>query len=123
MIQEHGDGILQVEGPPILGFVFTNNITRHNAYGIKGANRGIGSDTISAFFPTSRVTNNVMADGDAARYSAGNYFPSSAEFRRQFIAYDQGDFRLVPSSAWSHASTTGTALGAEREISPRVNRR
>jgi hypothetical protein len=112
VIQEHGDGILQVEGPPVLGFVFTNNITRHNAYGIKGANRGIGSDTVSAFFPASLVRNNVMADGDAARYPAGNYFPSSAEFRRQFIAYGQSDFRLAPSSAWGHASTTGTALGA-----------
>ena len=113
MIQEHGDGIIEVEGPPILGFVFTNNIARHNAYGIKGSDRGIGSDTISAFFPASLITNNVIADGDPSRYPSGNRFPSSAEFKRQFVAYDQGDFRLAPASPWNSASTTGSALGAQ----------
>jgi hypothetical protein len=112
VIQEHGDGIIEVEGPPILGFVFTNNIARHNAYGIKGSDRGIGSDTISAFFPASLISNNVIADGDPSRYPSDNRFPSSAEFRRQFVAYDQGDFRLAPASPWNSASTTGSALGA-----------
>jgi len=112
MIQEHGDGIIEVEGPPILGFVFTNNIARHNAYGIKGLDHGIGSDTISAFFPASLISNNVIADGDPSRYPPGNRFPSSAELRRQFVAYDQGDFRLAPASPWNTASTTGSPLGA-----------
>lgn len=113
IIQEHAYGIVQVEGPPILGFVFTNNLVRLNAYGIIGQDRAPGSDTISAFFPAALVTSNVIADGDAGRYPLGNRFPSSAEFRRQFVAYDQSDFRLSPTSAWNTAGLDGAAVGAD----------
>jgi hypothetical protein len=116
IIQDHAYGIVQVEGPPILGFVFTNNIVRHNAYGIIGQNHAPGNDTISAFFPASLVTSNVIADGDAARYPNGNSFPTSAEFRRQFVAYDQADFRLSTSSKWNTAGTDGSAIGAELAV-------
>ncbi len=75
IIQEHASGILQVEGPPVLEFAFTNNIVRHNAYGIIGSDHAPGNDTISAFFPGSTVTRNVIADGDASRYPPGNQFP------------------------------------------------
>ena len=50
VIQERAAGILTVDGPPILGFVFTNNVMRHNEYGLKGDNRASGLDTIQAYF-------------------------------------------------------------------------
>ena len=55
IIQEHASGILQVEGPPVLEFSFTNNLARHNAYGIIGSDHAPGNDTISAFFPGRRL--------------------------------------------------------------------
>jgi len=113
IIQDHGAGILQVEGPPVLGFSFTNNIARHNTYGIKGASRATGSDTISAFFPASQVTNNVIADGNGAQYPGGNRFPSSAEFHSQFVSYSTGDYRLTTASAWRGAGTDGRDIGAD----------
>ena len=112
IIQEHASGIIQVEGPPVLGFVFTNNLVRHNAYGIIGRDRAPGADTISAYFPASLITGNVIADGDPRRYPGGNKFPSSAEFRSQFVAYDRGDFRLAAASPWNTADTDGVRLGA-----------
>jgi hypothetical protein len=74
--QEHGAGFLQVEGPQIPGFVFTNNIAKQLTYGIAGRDRAPGSDSLSAYFPGARVTGNVIADGDGGRFPRGNTFPS-----------------------------------------------
>lgn len=112
IVQDNASGIIQVEGPPILGFVFTNNLSRHGAYGMIGADHAPGNDTLRAFFPAALVTRNVIADGEAGRYPAGNWFPSSNEFRAQFQGFDAGDFRLVPSSTWRGAGTDGSDLGA-----------
>jgi hypothetical protein len=120
IIQDHAYGIAQVAGPPILGFVFTNNIARQNAYGIIGQDHAPGSDTISAFFPATLVTNNVIAGAESSRYPSGNLFPSLADFQGQFIGYDGGDYRLAPSSAWNHASTDGGPLGADLSQVPRT---
>ena len=113
IMQDHAYGIVQVQGPPILGFVFTNNLARQNAYGIIGQDRAPGSDTISAYFPASSVIDNVIADADPRRYPAGNRYPSSADFRSQFVGYDRGDFRLLPASSWIGAGTDGVNLGAD----------
>ena len=118
IIQDHAYGIVQVQGPPVMGFVFTNNLARQNAYGIIGQDRAPGSDTIAAYFPASSVTDNVIADGDARRYPAGNRFPSSAEFRSQFVGYDRGDFRLTAASPWNGAGTDGISLGANLTALP-----
>ena len=127
IIQPKAHGILTVDGPPVLGFVFTNNLVRHNDYGIIGANRGPGDDTIRAYFPGSRIVNNVIAEGDPRRYPEGNLFPSTAEFVRQFASYEGGDYRLASGSRWRGAGTDGLDLGAsqgssrEREApSPRL---
>jgi hypothetical protein len=112
IIQDHAYGILVAGGPPILGFVFTNNLARHNSYGFIGTDRAPGQDSINAYFPGSSITANVIADGDAARYPRGNSFPSTAEFRRQFVSYDEGDYRLIPGSAWRGAGTDRLDLGA-----------
>jgi hypothetical protein len=116
IIQDHAYGIIQVQGPPVAGFAFTNNIARHNAYGIIGQDRAPGSSTISTYFPASSIANNVIADGVPERYPAGNRFPSSAEFHSQFVDYAQGDFRLTPASKWNGAGTDGAALGARVQI-------
>ena len=113
VIQPHAYGIAQVEGPPVPRFVFTNNLVRHNAYGIIGSNRAPGNDTIAAFFPASEIVANAIADGTARQYPRGNQFPSGSEFRNQFVDYDSGDYHLKPTSAWRSAATDGSALGAD----------
>jgi hypothetical protein len=112
VIQDDAYGILTVDGPPVLGFVFTNNVARHNAYGMIGAGHAPGNDTISAFFPGSHIAGNALADADPARYPGGNRFPSSAEFRSQFVSYAAGDYRLTAVSPWHGAGTDGRDLGA-----------
>jgi hypothetical protein len=119
IIQENAYGILQVGGPPVLGFVFTNNITRHNAYGFKGDNRAPGLDSIRAFFPAYTISSNVIADGEPRLHPGGNMFPSTAEFRRQFVSYESGDYRLAAGSRWRGRAADGLDLGATTIRSPR----
>ena len=112
IIQENAYGILVVSDPPVLGFTFTNNLVRHNAYGLKGDSRAAGLDTIRAYLPASTVTANAIADAPAHLYPGGNLFPTSTEFRRQFVSYENGDYRLVPGSPWRGAGSDGLDLGA-----------
>jgi hypothetical protein len=105
VIQDPAAGIVNADGPPIYGFTFTNNLTRHNLYGIIGTNHGPGTDTINAYFPGGVIANNVIADAVPQRYPANNFFPSSAEFRSHFVSYASRDYR-----PWRAASGERQAL-------------
>ena len=102
----------------MLGFSFTNNLARHNEYGIIGTGHAPGNDTISAFFPGSQIVANVLADADPARYPRNNRYPSFAEFRAQFVSYDTGDYRLVSTSSWKRAGDDGEDLGVAPDARP-----
>src|SRR5262245_26693498 len=112
IIQDHALGIVQVEGAPIPGFVFTNNLARHNTYGIIGTNHGVGNDSIAAYFPASQIDRNVIAGGAASRYPGGNSFPTPEQFEGQFVGYANGDYRLASNSPWRGAATDRLDLGA-----------
>jgi hypothetical protein len=112
IIQDHASGIVQADGAPVVGFVFTNNLARHNNYGIIGTNHGVGNDSIGAFLPGSEIDRNVMAGGAAGRYPVGNSFPTTPQFEGQFVDYGSGDFRLASNSPWRRAGTDGLDLGA-----------
>src|SRR5262249_25595480 len=124
IIQNHASGIVQADGAPVLGFVFTNNLARHNSYGIIGTNHGVGNDSIGAFLPGSEIDRNVMAGGAAGKYPVGNSFPTAAQFETQFVAYEGGDFRLAANSPWRGAGSDGLDLGAtlDRPIGDAVGR-
>ncbi len=120
IVQDHAYGIAQIDGPPVLGFSFTNNLARHNAYGIIGRDRSPGNDTINAYFPAASVVGNAIADAVPDRYPSGNRFPSTAELVSQFVDYAGGDYRLKPTSSWLRAATDGAPLGAELSGLPRT---
>jgi hypothetical protein len=65
---------------PIRGFVFRDNIVRHNAYGVHGADRGVGRDSLDAFFPGAAFAGNAIAGGDPKRYPDGNRFVTDHEY-------------------------------------------
>jgi hypothetical protein len=118
VVTDHGSGFVQVDGAPVLGFVLTNNIAKHNAFGIIGSGRGIGLDTIRAFFPGSNIANNVLAGGASERYPNDNLFPSVRQFEEQFRSYASADYRLVAGSPWRGAGTDGRDLGANLMAPP-----
>jgi len=97
----------------ITGFVFRDNLIRHNEFGVHGADRATGQDTLSAFFPDAVFQSNVIAGGDAARYPKGNTFISEQDFDRSFVNAPGGDYRLVPSSRFRGAASDGRDVGAD----------
>jgi hypothetical protein len=96
----------------IPGFVFTNNIARHNTYGIKGVGFASGTATIGAYFPGAVVTHNVLAGGRAGSYPAGNWFPAAAEIASLLDGVTQGNYESGASNAYRNAATDGLDVGA-----------
>lgn len=97
---------------PVWGFQLTNNLFRHNDYGIMGENRAWGNDTITTYFPDGVVTRNTFAGGWASRYPAGNEFPDVATWQNNFRDFAAANFRLIDTSAWRASGTDGGDLGA-----------
>jgi hypothetical protein len=94
------------------GFVYTNNITPHNRYGVHGSGRGTGLDTLRADFPGSLFDHNVLIHGKCTEYPAGNFCPATVE-DVGFVDYAAGDYRLAQSSPFSAAAGDGTDIGAD----------
>ena len=107
-----GSGFLEVSGPAVYGFTLTNNVARHNSYGIFGANYGYGTAAITYYFPDGVVTKNVLAGGSAKDYPAGNLFPTVTDFQAHFVDYTNGNYALNAGTDWANAGTDGLDLGA-----------
>jgi hypothetical protein len=112
VVQGRAFGLVQIDGPPVLEFVFTNNLSTSGSYGIAGTGRGSGNSAIAGYLPGSAITRNVIAGAPASSYPAGNSFPSLAQFETQFVSIAGGDYRLIASSPWRGAGTDGQDLGA-----------
>jgi len=97
-------------------FVYRDNITRHNEYGIIGSGHGIGNDSISYYFPGSVITVNVIAKEVNAPwnvdliYPTGNFAPASLD-AVGFVDWKNGNYRLASSSQFKGAGTGGTDPG------------
>jgi hypothetical protein len=103
-----------VAGGPILGFSYTNNLAKHNAYGIFGSGKSIGLGSLTYYTPGAVVTRNVFATdtSQASRYPAGNFFPTVAAFYAGFVNAAQRDYHLVPASPYVGAGSDGADIGA-----------
>ena len=111
---------------PNIRFVYRNNISRHNDYGIFGGGKSTGNASIAFYFPGSVITGNVMVkEGNApgnveSIYPAGNFFPQSMK-DVGFVDYERGDYRLRPGSRFRPAAT-GTFPGADIDKLPKLDR-
>ena len=103
------------DGAPAVvdGFVFRDNLLRHNTYGVKGESVAVGSATLAAYFRALVFAHNVLAGGKASQYPAGNYFPTVDEFVAGFVNAAEANFALVPASPFRAAASDGTAVGAD----------
>jgi hypothetical protein len=98
---------------PVTGFVFRDNLIRHNEFGVIGSDHGVGSSTLDAYFPDAVFVSNTIAGGQAASYPKGNTFISSDDFDRMFVDAAAGDYRLKPSSRARGAGSDGKDTGAD----------
>jgi hypothetical protein len=110
---DHEYTVLEIGGAAVSGLVFTNNLARHNRYGIKGSGSASGLPTLTRYFPGAVVKGNVLAGGPSAAYPSGNHFPAASEFLTQFVSAATGDFRLASSSPYNNKATDGKDIGAD----------
>ena len=94
---------------------FTNNLTRHNQFGIIGESAGIGRSAITAYVSHDEVRRNVFAGGDASRYPPDNLFPTVGQLMAEFIDPAHDDYRLRTTSSFREAGIDGSMLGANME--------
>jgi hypothetical protein len=106
-------GGTKAEPKPITGFVFRDNLIRHNQYGVHGADRAPGTDTLQAFFPDAVFQSNVIGGGDSKRYPKGNTFISDSEFDASFVNAAAGNYRLAAGSRLRGAGSDGRDVGAD----------
>jgi hypothetical protein len=99
----------------IENLTFTNNLTRHNQFGVIGESAGIGKSAIVAYVKGDEFRRNVIAGGDPSRYPPDNLFPSVAELMSEFVDSAHDDYRLRATSRFSAAATDGSMLGANLE--------
>jgi hypothetical protein len=93
-----------------VGLVFTNNIVAHNAYGVIGADTGVGLSTLSRWWKSYVFKKNVIVGGQASNYPPDNYFINS--FREVgFVDMAKGDYRLSSSSSYRNAGADGKNIG------------
>jgi len=95
----------------IVGFQYTNNLSRHGSYGVMGTNLAYGLGSITAYFPAVTFRRNLLSGGSASRYPPDNFF--SPDFDTLFANRAVGDYRLLPGGPFANAGTDGRDLGAE----------
>ncbi len=116
--------IISTDYAPNTRFIYRNNITRHNEYGIFGSGKGVGHTSIAEYFPGSIITGNVMAkevnapSNAESLYPAGNSFPQSMR-AIGFVDYERGDYRLRPDSRF-RATSDGVPPGANFDKLPKL---
>jgi hypothetical protein len=105
----------RVTGGPILGFVFTNNLLKHNTYGIFGSGQAYGNGTLAYYTPGAIVMRNVMATNSsiASRYPPDNQFPTVAAFLANFQNPGAQNYRLVAGSPYINAGLDGKSIGCD----------
>lgn len=112
--------ILITDYLPSTGFVYRNNISRHNVYGVFGSGKSTGNVTLAYYFPGAVFAGNVIAQevlgpdspsNIEAVYPAGNYFPASLA-SVGFVDFANGNYRLASSSPYKNKGTDGKDPGA-----------
>ena len=109
---DHTNALTEIEGPAIPDFVYTNNLARHNDYGIKGRSYDPGNETFQKYTPGYVFKANVIAGADPDEYPSGNYYPAESQFLSQFVDAAGGDYRLASSSPYNDKGTDGKDIGA-----------
>ena len=110
---QYGDIITMVGLTPLKGLAFTNNITRHNTYGILGGGQGSGTRAINYYAPGAVVTKNVMFEGyGGVTYPPGNIFLTSVGLVG-FTDVAGKNYKLRSTSPYRGFGTDGKDLGAD----------
>lgn len=116
---EHNTGfqtgpiIMAAGSPSSTNFVFRDNITPHNAYGVFGDGAGVGLMTFNKYFPGIQFIANVLISNPYPKnYPAGNYTAAGIE-AVGFTDAAAGDYSLTTTSSYSQKGTDGADIGID----------
>ena len=107
--------IIMAEGKPHRGFIYRNNLTPHNDYGIQGTGTGSGERTLNKYFPGAIVEKNVIIANPYASHYPANNFSSPSLGTVGFVDYGRADYRLSDSSPYKRAGSDGKDIGVDFE--------
>lgn len=105
-------------GNQTTGFVLTNNLVSHNAYGIHGSGRSSGQDSLDYFFPNNFVRRTIIAGANPSVYPSNNCpsnlncYPSSIN-DALFVDRANGNYRLASNSPYKNQGTDGKDIGCD----------
>lgn len=109
----HDGDVAMASGVPLLGFVYRNNLTANNDYGIAGDGTfGNPLLTLSTYFPGAVFLANALVGGNLLSYPPGNFFPARWE-DVGFVDWNGGNYRLRVTSPFHGAGTDGVDIGAD----------
>jgi hypothetical protein len=104
--------IVYADGGPSVGFVFRNNISPHNTYGVFGSGQGSGIPALNYYFPGYDFRRNVITSAPSGNYPPDNFYPISP-IEAVFIDFANGNYRLAASSPYRNAGTDGKDVGCD----------
>ena len=116
-ILSRGWALVKLAGDPSTGFVFRDNVARHNDYGVTGDNVGYGGRALDTYTPAAVFTGNLIAREFNAPpnteevYPPGNKFPAS--LKEVLSNADAGDYRLKPNSKFRRSASDGRDAGCD----------
>lgn len=97
---------------PHTSFVFQNNIAPHNESGISGSGTGVGTASLTRYFPDAVVRRNVIVGGKAAQYPSDNFFPDTLG-EAGLTAPAAGALRMQLGRLYAKKATDGLDPGAD----------
>jgi hypothetical protein len=109
--------IIIADGIPSTNFVYQNNITPHNLYGVMGSGYASGISSLDHYFPGFVFEKNLI-EGIASSGVSQSKYPASTLFSPdwaavQFVNFAKGNYALAPSSPYKNAGTDGKDIGAD----------
>jgi hypothetical protein len=105
------------DGRPNTNFIFQNNITPHNSYGVFGSGFAPGTSSLQHFFPGFVFEKNLI-QGTAGNglsqssYPAGNFFVADWG-AVNFVDFAKGNYGLAANSRYKKKGTDGKDIGAD----------
>jgi hypothetical protein len=102
---------------PNTNFIFQNNITPHNMYGVMGSGYASGISSLDHYFPGFVFQSNLIENIAPSGVSQSQY-PASTLFSPNwgtvnFVDFANGNYALATSSRYKNAGTDGKDIGAD----------
>ena len=108
-----GQHVILAYGEPNTGFVFRDNVVRHNDAGVFGAGLSPGLATLAQYFPGSTFAGNLLVGVPGhVSYPPNNYSPPTLK-AAGFVDPANGNYRLSPASPYRRRASDGRDPGCD----------